>query len=141
MAKDKRKKDSPKSPSTPKIFNYWRYILQRSFWLVGKHGRNAIFTGGACYCVWVIADALKAFAGRQSNANLHFALFADIRFAYTVSVAVGITGAGLYLRERHLHRKTRERLATRITELEKVVDPSRTSSLLTSLGMTRKEDE
>ena len=97
--------------------------------------------GGICYCAWVLSDALKAFAGKQSVANLNFGLFADIRFAYTISMAVGATGAGLYLRERGLHRKTRERLAARNTDLEKILDPNRASSLLTSLGLTRQEDE
>jgi len=89
----------------------------------------------------MLADALKAFAGKQSFADLRFGIFADIRIVYTVSMAVGAAGAGLYLRERRLHRKTRERLGTRITMLEKQIDPARTSSLLTSLGLTRQEDE
>jgi hypothetical protein len=116
-----------------------RYFVQRSFWLLGKHGRFAILAAAVCYCAWVIADAVKAFAGKQSSAEMHF--FADIRFAYTVSVAVGITGAALYWREVRLHRRTRERLAARITALEKAIDPNRTSSLLTPLGLTRQEDE
>jgi len=96
---------------------------------------------GACVCTWILADAVKSFAGKQSFADLRFGILADIRFVYTVSMAVGAAGAGLYLRERKLHRKTRERLATRITTLEKGIDPARTSSLLTSLGQTRQEDE
>jgi hypothetical protein len=140
----KKNKDPSKAtgnPPTPKTFDARRYILERSFWLMGKHGRNLIFTGGFCYCVWVISNALKSFAGQQSNANLRFSVLADVRFVYTISVAVGLTGLALWLRERRLHRKTRERLAGRITELEKTIDPSRTSSLLTPLGLTRQEDE
>jgi hypothetical protein len=77
MAK-RNKGENPKAQ--PKPFQYGRFILQRSFWLLGKHGRNAIFTVGACYCAWVISDAIKALAGKQSNADLRFAIFADIRF-------------------------------------------------------------
>lgn len=134
MGKPKKDKATPPKPPL-------RYFIQRLFWLVGKLGRTAILTAGTCFCVWEAADALRAFAGKQSSADLRFAFFADLRFVYTVSVAVGITGAALYLNERRLHRKTRERLAIRITELEKVIDPTRTSSLLTPLGLTRQEDE
>jgi len=139
--KDKDKNKEGAKPTSLKIFNYRRYMLQRSFWLAGKHGRNLIFTAGVCYCVWIIADALKAFAGKTSSAHMAFSVLADVRFVYTVSMAVGAAGAGMYLRERNLHRKTRERLAGRITDLEKTIDPSRTSSQLTSLGLTRQEDE
>jgi hypothetical protein len=47
----------------------------------------------------------------------------------------------LILKGEELHRRTRERLAARVTELELKLDPSRTSSLLTSKGLTRKGDE
>jgi hypothetical protein len=138
MTKGAKQKPKPSS-SSPKPTG--RYFVQRSFWLLGKHGRFAILMAAICFCVFELADALRAFAGKQSTADLHFGAFADIRFAYTVSMAVGAAGAGMYLRERSLHRKTRERLAARNTDLEKKLDPDRTSSLLTSLGLTRQEDE
>jgi hypothetical protein len=120
-----------------------RYTLNRLFWLLGRHGRYLIVVSGVCYCTWLIADAIKFYAGKQSAADMHFglSLFADIRMVYTVGMTVGVTGIGLYLRERSLHRQTRERLGGRITELELQVDPSRESSKLTSKGLTRSEDE
>jgi len=150
MAKKRKANLNPTAqvPSEPKVRipsgkGFRRWFWSRIFSLLNKHGRYLILTGGGCYCAWVIADALKVYAGRQSAANLQLgvALFADIRVAYTVSVTVGITGAALYLRERKLHRETRERLAKRITELELQFDPKRTSSKLTSRGLTREEDE
>jgi hypothetical protein len=142
MAK-KSKSDKPEASSRQGPPPFARWFWNRIFWLLGKHGRYFILTGGTCYCTWLVADAIKVYAGKQSTANMSFAmsLFADIRMAYTVSVTVGVTGIALYLRERSLHRQTRERLGGRITQLELRIDPSRESSKLTSKGLTRQEDE
>lgn len=102
-----------------------------------------VVTAGVCTCVWRIAAALEVYAGKQSNADIRFGfgLLADIKMVYTISIAVGTAGVALYLRERRLHRKTRERLATRITDLELRIDPNRRSSKLTPEGLTREDDK
>ena len=109
--------------------------------MIGSNARVAIIMTGVCVCVWFVADALKAYAGKRSDANFSLGLLADIRMVYTVSVTLAISGVALYLRERSSHRKTRERLARRITELELHVDPARRSSKLTSQGLTREDDK
>jgi hypothetical protein len=72
---------------------------------------------------------------------LAFQLITNISFVWSASISVSGLSIALYLRERKLHRKTRERLTGRITELELKIDPKRTSSHLTSEGLTRREDE
>jgi hypothetical protein len=59
-----------------------------------------------------------------------------------VNISLTVTGLsiGLYLYERKLHRATRERLAKRVTSLELTIDENRTSSRLTSEGLTQRED-
>jgi hypothetical protein len=120
-----------------------RWFWGKVFALVGSNASLVVVTTGVCLCVWRVAAALEVYAGKQSNANVRFGfdLLADIRMVYTVSIAVGTTGVALYFRERRLHRKTRERLATRITDLELRIDPSRRSSKLTAEGLTREDDK
>jgi hypothetical protein len=85
--------------------------------------------------------AFIAFAGRTSTASLSLDMIANVSFVWTASITITGLSSTLYLRERSLHRRTRERLAARITELELKIDPNRTSSLLTSQGLTQKGDE
>jgi len=54
------------------------------FALIGSHARFVVATTGVCTCVWFVTDAFKAYAGRQSDANIRFGVLADIRMVYTV---------------------------------------------------------
>ena len=139
MAKPKSKSEPKVTAQKPQPFARW--FWGRVFALVGTHARLVVVTGGICTCVWIAADALKVYAGRQSTANIKFGFLADIQVVWTLSVAVGITGLALYFREVGLHRKTRERLAARNTELELRIDPARRSSKLTAQGLTRDDDK
>lgn len=101
-----------------------------------------IYSVSVVGCFYVSADAVKAFAGKLSFADLRLVtqIFAGAKFSLGVTIAV--TGSGwIYgLIQRQLRRKTIERLQTRIIEFEKGVDPSRSSSHLTKRGTTREED-
>lgn len=120
---------------------FWRWFFGHVFSLVRRHGRTIIIWSSLCYIVRQAALALIAFAGKQSIARLAFALAANISIAWTLCFSVAGLSMTLYVRERGLHRKTRERLTKRNIELEKKEDPNRTSSNLTSQGLTRAEDE
>ena len=99
------------------------------------------FWVGAGYIARQVSLAFIVFAGKSSVADLSLTILGSVSFVWTASITLTGLSVTLYLRERSLHRKTRERLAARVTELELIVDPQRTSSLLTSKGLTRKEDE
>ncbi len=64
----------------------------------------------------------------------------DFKVSEGLSYLFGVGGFGYGMRERKLRRETIERLSKRITDLEKLVDPSRTSSHLTVRGTTNPED-
>lgn len=125
----------------PKETPFKRWALGHVFSLLRRHGNVLCFWIALCYITRRVSLALIAFAGKQSLADLSFTLAANISIVWTVSIAVSGLSMTLYLRERKLHRKTRECLTARITQLEVKVDPQRTSSLLTSKGLTRKGDE
>ena len=96
---------------------------------------------GIGYCVRQVSLAFIAYAGRTSSANMVVSILANVSFVWTASFAVSGLTVTLYFRERNQHRKTRDRLTDRISELELRLDPQRTSSMLTPEGLTRKEDE
>jgi hypothetical protein len=128
-----------REPKREAPFNRW--FLGHVFSLLRRHG-NALFSWTAvCYIVRRLSLAFISFAGKQSVADLGFTLAANISIVWTVSIAVSGLSITLYLRERKLHRRTRERLTARNIELELKIDPGRTSSLLTPKGLTRKGDE
>jgi heme/copper-type cytochrome/quinol oxidase subunit 2 len=108
--------------------------------MVRRFGNVVILCVTVAYCSRQVAIAVQAFAGKTSLADLKLGFFANITMVYTLSLAVSGISVVLYLNERRLHRKSRERLTERITKLELTLDPSRTSSHLTSRGLTRRED-
>jgi hypothetical protein len=97
--------------------------------------------GSIVWCAREASIAAIAFAGKTTIADVGFKLLASISIVWTLSITLSGISVSLYIRERRLHRSTRERLTGRITELELKIDSRRTSSLLTSKGLTRKEDE
>jgi hypothetical protein len=78
---------------------------------------------------------------KASLADISFKVLASVNVVWTLSLTLSGISVTLYLRERTLHRRTRERLTARITDLELKIHPTRTSSLLTPQGTTRKGDE
>jgi hypothetical protein len=128
---------SPKNKARPSDF---RWLVGSTFNLIKKFGHQLIWAALLGYLGHQTAVVFVAFAGKASNADLAVRIAANLNVAVTISLAVTGLSIGLYLRERKLHRATRERLTARITTLERRVDPTRTSSRLTREGLTRKED-
>jgi hypothetical protein len=126
-----------KKKSAPSDF---RWFVGSIFNIGKRFGAQAIWACVLMYVAHEMATVLTAYAGRTSNADLAVRLFGNLNVAVTISISISGLSIGLYLRERKLHRATRERLATRVKSLELMVDPQRTSSRLTSEGLTQKED-
>jgi hypothetical protein len=117
-----------------------RYVLGSSFSLLRRHASGMMAWAVVAYAIHEISAAFIAFAGKLSVAQLKLNFLAHVSVVWTVSVAVSGLSITLYLRERRLHIKTRERLSREKRELELLLDPNRTSSALTPEGLTRKED-
>lgn len=139
MSAKKKREPAPKPP-----VGVARYTAGNLFSIARKNASAAIWASAICFVAWQAAGVLKAYAGRQSNADININVFggllANFRFVVSISLAWAGGATYLYFRERQLHRKVRERLGARVRELELVVDPDRTSSRLTSEGLTREED-
>ncbi|OFW25388.1 MAG: hypothetical protein A3H27_14830 [Acidobacteria bacterium RIFCSPLOWO2_02_FULL_59_13] len=137
----KRAKVAKAIPSARKGPSFARWFFGELFRLIRRFGNGVTICVTVAYVANVIGNAVQAFAGQRSLADLRLGLFANISVVYTLSITLSGISVVLYLRERRLHRRTRERLTARNTELELRIDPTRTSSQLTSEGLTRKEDE
>jgi hypothetical protein len=141
MARQPKKSKPVESPQPRKEVPFARWFFGNVFNLIRRFGNVFFLCLAIGYCSHEISLAFQAFSGKASLANLRFGFFADIKMVYTLSISAAGISVVLYLNERRLHRKTRERLTARITKLELEIDPTRTSSHLTSKGLTRKEDE
>jgi hypothetical protein len=126
-----------KKKKAPSAF---RWFVGSIFNLVKRFGSQTIWAGVLVYIAHEMAIVFTAYAGRTSNADLALRLFGNLNV--TVSICISISGLSiaLYLRERKLHRGTRERLAGRVSSLELMIDSNRTSSRLTSEGLTQRQD-
>jgi len=122
------------------------YKLQSQKWDTGlRLGLALIKYGTLCVCFWRLAPAMEAFAGKTTLANFGVSLIADLKantvFSHIVMGILGLGGAGYGLRERAQKRKEIKRLGNRVVEVEKRLDPNRSSSGLTIDGRSRPEDE
>jgi len=144
MAERKKRKEDPKKARDGEAeTKFSRWFWGHVFSLIRRHGN---FIAGCVlfgYCFRQAATALQTFAGHRSLADLKFAfgLFSNVTWAFSINITLSGLSIGLYLRERGNHRRTRERLTARIKELEIKIDPNRTSSHLTSEGLTRRDDQ
>ena len=125
MASSKKAKATART-SAPKETPFNRWFIGHIFSLLRRHGNALCFCIALCYIVRQLSLALIAYAGKKSLADLSFALAANISMVWTINIAVTGLSITVYLRERKLHRKTRERLTGRITELEMGIDSKRT---------------
>jgi hypothetical protein len=136
MAQRAAKKPQPAPEPTT-----FRWFFGHVFSLLRRHGASIFKWLVLGYSVRQIALVFIAYAGKASIADLTLRVLANVSIVFTLSLTLSGISVSLYLRERNLHRKTRERLTARITELELKLDPTRSSSKLTPQGTTRKEDE
>lgn len=130
-----RRFEPQREPST------FRWFCGNVFSLFRRHGNIIIIGLTAGWLGHEAARAFIAFAGKTSYASLTGSLIANLSVVWELSLTLSGISVTLYLRERKLHRDTRERLTARNTQLELRLDPNRSSSHLTPRGETRKEDQ
>jgi hypothetical protein len=111
------------------------------FDLLRSNGRFALVCAVIAFCAYEVSVSVRSFAGQISIASITLKVLANVVVKWSITISVSGLSIALYFRERNQHRETRKRLASRIAELEIRLDPNRTSSQLTTEGLTRKEDE
>jgi hypothetical protein len=118
----------------------WKWIARSLLALVRQFGNTAIWAAVCVYAIYQAGATLRAFAGKTSVANLLLSIAAHVSVVITASVTVSIGVTGLCLNEYRRHRKTRERLTARITQLETMLDRNRSSSGISTQGTTQIGD-
>jgi len=121
------------------------YKLESQKWDTGlRLGLAVIKWGAACFIAWRLGLAFEALAGKATLASFGISLIADLKanklFSHIVTGIFGLSGMGYGLRERSIKRREIRRLGNRVVNLEKRLDPNRTSSGLTLDGTSRPED-
>lgn len=109
--------------------------IEGAYSLVGKFF-YCVAVLGIFYFLYRMVDSL---AGLSTDADLQLSFLIDVS-VYLAWIA-GASGVAYGAKQRKLRRDTVERLQIRITELEKEIDPGRTSSGLTGRGDTNPEDK
>jgi hypothetical protein len=89
---------------------------------------------------WRLSLFLIALAGTETLADIELAFLANVNVYTVITFTFGLTGVAYGAYERHVRQKQIRRLEGRIRELEKMIDPKRTSSQLTKEGRSRPED-
>ena len=114
----------------------WRFIFTELVALIRQFGSTVVWSCVVLYLIRETAETVQAFAGRTSVANVIVDLAARLNATVAMSVSLaGVTSLLLALEHRR-HKKTRQRLTGRITQLELIIDPNRSSSQLTTEGTT-----
>jgi len=116
-----------------------------AIWLNSINGAVSVLRGAFPWVAVIFLgayarDVLVAFAGHDTNAEVGLKLIASIKLDRWLAYIVAVMGGSYGLRQRHLRRKAIERTTERPIELERLMDPGRTSSKLTTQGTTRRED-
>lgn len=106
---------------------------------------TTIFTGIlkfgciACCCYWLF-DALKTFAGSETNANILIKLILEMKADKWIAYIFG-GGCLIYGGIRnHQLKQTRKRHSEHIRALETRIDPKRQRSRLNEYGETHEDD-
>lgn len=101
---------------------------------------NAIRWGATCFIVWQMSLALQSFSGQATMADIAVKFLGDFKVSHALAAIFGSGGIAYGYKQNRLRKKTIARLESRIDELEKKLDPKRSSSRLTPTGQTNPED-
>jgi hypothetical protein len=97
-----------------------------------------------CFIAFCVERAIESLAGRSTLADFGLFLVADLKankvVSHLITILFGLGGVSYGVVERRLREKNIERMSTQNTELERLLDQRRSSSLLTKKGKTRPED-
>jgi hypothetical protein len=102
--------------------------------------KDALRWGGIVLCFYFLYRSVAVLSGKTTFADIGIRVLANLRVSEAAAWIFGASGVGYGVRQRSLRRSTIERLSGRIQELERGIDPRRSSSDLTPRGETPPED-
>jgi hypothetical protein len=119
-----------------------RYRLQcRIVDMIGSIFHVVVPWAGAALVALFFYKAVASLAGQYTFAQVGLSFLGDFKISDAVAYLFGGGGVAYGLNRKKLQGDNLERTAKRIAELEKQIDPKRSSSRLTPRGLTRPEDK
>lgn len=108
-------------------------------------------------CFYFVTDLVKALSGKDTKADISFNIGAQLLshldldveiinletiylIAFVILSILTLSAVGWAFRERALRKHQLEKSQERIVKLERLIDPTRTSSYLTPQGETNPQD-
>jgi hypothetical protein len=126
------------TPTTPTVKEQ---IVLRLLDILATLVQTSIPWVGAGWMAYMIYLSVDALAGRKTAADFGIKVIGNVEVNRAVAWLLVALFGGTAYRERRLRQKNIERLAPSVAQKEKVRDPKRSSSNLTSRGKTRPEDK
>lgn len=102
--------------------------------------RWVIGCGTVIIVTYWLRDVLLAYAGQTTNANVALSLITDLKIDRILPYVVAGGGIAYGRQQRRLRQSNIKRLTERPQELERAIDPGRTSSGLAPDGTTNPGD-
>src|SRR5713101_6446433 len=99
--------------------------------LIGSTLNLLVPWGSLVLIAFMIADALKGLSGRTTLADIGVKFLIDIRMSEAIAYVLAAGGMAYGYKERRLRQKNIPRLSARNQELERRIDPGRSTSGLT----------
>ena len=96
--------------------------------------------GGLCYISYKLFGTLDTYSGKYTFADIGIRFLGELKISEGLAYLLATGGIIYGWGEKRLRQKTIEQLSGRPIELEKRIDPRRSSSGLTPQGTTRPED-
>lgn len=103
---------------------------------VGRTVRYVAKWGFIALCGYEFAQAFTHFAGQETDIKLALSAWIETKAGLTISMSLSLAvlGMGYGNWQNRLRKRAVERMGTRISQLERLHDPSRTSSGLLTDG-------
>ena len=101
--------------------------------------RTGLRVAGWVFAAYIFRDSILLLAGQTTRLAIELSILGDLKFAVSISLA-GVAAVWAVAERKLRHRKVAN-MQGRITDLEKRLDPMRSTSGLTPAGKTNPQDK
>ena len=109
--------------------------------MIGAVVHTVVQWGSAVLVAYFLYRSVSSLSGRYTFAQIGVSFLGDMRISEGLAYLFGAGGVVYGVKRHRLHGDNVQRMAGRLAELEKQIDPKRSSSRLTPRGKTRPEDK
>jgi len=134
--KGKAGKPSVKRRKTDDRSMVWVHFITHTFTFL----TSAIMWTAIVFVVYFVYRTVGGLAGRTTMADIGIRVLGNFSVSSALAWSCGGSGVVFGLKQRRLRKNTISRLEGRLKCYEQLLDPSRSSSLLTPTGDTNPQD-